>query len=86
MAFASEFYVLAVRLWHDGDVRMVRGALAGGVAVLGYMNVETRAHATEGFRDLCAGYVERFNTALGSCDCDEKCRQAEDQDWLRPLL
>ena len=47
------------------------GALAGGVAVLGYMNVETRAHATEGFRDLCAGYVERFNTALGSCDCEK---------------
>ena len=29
------------------------GALAGGVAVLGYVAVDGRAHATEGFRDLC---------------------------------
>lgn len=49
----------------------VCGALAGGIAALGYMTVDSRAHATEGFRELCAGYVNRFNAALGGCDCSE---------------
>ena len=48
---------------------VVCGALAGSMAALGYMNVNGRAHATSGFKDLCAGYVLRFDAALGGRDC-----------------
>lgn len=48
---------------------MTCGALAGGMAVLGCAAVDGRAHATKGFRDLCAAYVRRFDEALGGRDC-----------------
>lgn len=61
------------------------GALAGSMAVLGYMTAEGRAHATAGFKDLCAGFVSRFNEAMGSCDC-EKLRPAYFSGEVRCLL
>lgn len=45
------------------------GALAGGIAAFGYIAVEDRAHATQGFREMCAQYVQRFREALGDQDC-----------------
>lgn len=45
------------------------GALAGAVAALGKMTITQRAHATEGFRELCADYCAAFGDALGSTDC-----------------
>lgn len=47
----------------------VCGALAGAMAAIGQMTVTGRAHATEGFKDICAGYVKRFEAALGSQMC-----------------
>lgn len=48
---------------------VVCGALSGAMAVLGQVAVNGRAHTTEGFRDLCAGFVRRFDKALGGRDC-----------------
>ncbi len=45
------------------------GALCGAMAALGRLKVEGRAHATEGFGELCADYVDAFATALGHTDC-----------------
>lgn len=46
------------------------GALTGGVAALGSLLVQQRAHATEGFKEACAGWVEAFTASLGSERCD----------------
>jgi len=45
------------------------GALLGGLAALGYMKADRRAHNTPGFSGLCAGFVRAFDQALGSCEC-----------------
>lgn len=47
------------------------GALSGGLAALGYMKVQGRAHATKNFSPLCKGYVEKFEHDLGSTVCAE---------------
>ena len=47
------------------------GALAGGMAALGKIAVNGRAHTTEGFGSLCAGLYEKFETDLGSTRCEE---------------
>ena len=47
----------------------VCGALAGAMAALGQVAVTGRAHATEGFKDLCAGFVAAFEKELGAQDC-----------------
>lgn len=46
------------------------GALCGALAALGKKHVAVRAHATEGFKDLCADFVADFEQTLGSCVCD----------------
>ena len=46
------------------------GALIGAVAVLGKMFVETKDHETEGFRELCGEFFEKFKRELGGTDCD----------------
>lgn len=47
------------------------GALAASVAALGSMMVESRAHATPGFREACGELCARFEAALGSTECAE---------------
>lgn len=47
------------------------GAVAGGLAVLGEMEIRGRAHATEGFAALCAALVNEVEEALGSVQCEE---------------
>lgn len=47
------------------------GALCGGISVLGKLFVEGRAHATEGFKNVCADYVKQFEQTLGSTCCAE---------------
>ncbi|MDF3004065.1 MAG: hypothetical protein K0S22_537 [Oscillospiraceae bacterium] len=46
------------------------GALCGALAAIGTLKVTDRAHATENFKELCAGFVKKFETDLGSIDCD----------------
>ncbi len=46
------------------------GALCGALAAIGRLRVEDRAHATENFKELCAGFVQRFEDELGSINCD----------------
>ena len=46
------------------------GALCGALAVIGRLRVQDRAHTTENFKELCAGFVQRFEDELGSIDCD----------------
>jgi len=45
------------------------GAVAGSMSALGFMAVTGRAHATEGFKDLCAGTAAKLEAALGSTEC-----------------
>lgn len=46
------------------------GALAGAMAAIGKMVIAERAHATEGFGDLCKAYVAAFEEKMGHTDCD----------------
>lgn len=46
------------------------GALCGALAVIGCVKVTDRAHATENFKELCSGFVQKFEADLGSIDCD----------------
>ena len=45
------------------------GAIAGAMAALGQQAVCGRAHATEGFKDLCALTAAELEHALGSVNC-----------------
>ena len=45
------------------------GAVAGSMSSLGFAAVTGRAHATEGFRDLCADTAAELESALGSTEC-----------------
>ena len=45
------------------------GAAAGAMAALGQAVVTERAHATEGFKDLCAQTAAELEAALGSMNC-----------------
>lgn len=45
------------------------GAVAGSMAALGFAAVTGRAHATEGFKDLCAETAAKLEAALGSTEC-----------------
>lgn len=47
------------------------GALAGCMAALGRLKVETRAHVTPNFKENCAGLYSRFEQTLGAADCAE---------------
>ena len=45
------------------------GAIAGAMAALGQQAVCGRAHATEGFKDLCASAAAELEHALGGVNC-----------------
>ena len=45
------------------------GAIAGAMAALGQEAVDTRAHVTDGFKDLCAGMAAEMEAALGGMNC-----------------
>ena len=47
------------------------GALLGAMAALSKVLVTDRAHTTPGFREACAGLVDRFRADLGSIECTE---------------
>ena len=47
------------------------GALLGALAALSKALVRDKAHATTGFREACAGLVDRFREELGSIECEE---------------
>ena len=47
------------------------GALSAAMSVLSLLFCGDKAHETEGFKELCAAYVETFKTALGSDNCEE---------------
>ena len=80
LLWANERYGLNVA---PEDVRLVSGfggglgcgencgALLGAMAALSKVLVEDRAHTTPGFREACAGLVDRFRRDLGSIECAE---------------
>ena len=80
LLWANERYGLHVA---PEDVRLVSGfggglgcgencgALLGALAALSKFLVQDRAHTTPGFREACAGLVDRFREDLGSIECDE---------------
>jgi len=47
------------------------GAAAGAMAALGQAAVKTRAHATPGFKELCASLAQELDAALGGMNCAE---------------
>lgn len=60
------------------------GVLPSGLAALGAILVEQRAHATENFSAVCAGLVNEFISKLGSDQCTE-LREKYRQDDVRCL-
>ncbi len=80
LLWANERYGLDIS---PEDVRLVSGyggglgcgencgALLGALAALSKRMVHDRAHATPGFREACAGLVDRFRAELGSIQCAE---------------
>ena len=80
LLWANERYGLNVA---PEDVRLVSGfgggmgcgencgALLGAMAALSKALVQDRAHTTPGFREACAGLVDRFRADLGSIECAE---------------
>ena len=56
------------------------GALCGAMAALGRLLVKTRAHATEGFKDVCGDYVAAFRDKLGNIDCSELVKVYKKED------
>ena len=47
------------------------GALLGAMAALSKATVSERAHGTPGFKEACAGLVDRFRAELGTIECAE---------------
>ncbi len=47
------------------------GALLGAMAALSKALVRDKAHATPGFKETCAGLVDRFRADLGNIRCTE---------------
>ena len=47
------------------------GALCGAMAAISEKTVTERAHATENFKEICSGFVSKFEETFGSCDCRE---------------
>lgn len=47
------------------------GALCGGISAIGERFITTRAHQSPDLKDICTRYVQAFNEALGSENCDE---------------
>lgn len=45
------------------------GAVCGGLAVIGKLKVAGNAHATEGFKDMCSGYIKAFEDKMGTSNC-----------------
>ena len=80
LLWANERYGLHIA---PEDVRLVSGfggglgsgencgALLGAVAALSKALVRERAHSTPGFREACAGLMDRFREELGSIECEE---------------
>lgn len=56
------------------------GALCGAMAALGRLLVKTRAHATDGFKDICGDYVAAFRERLGNTDCSELVKVYKKED------
>lgn len=46
------------------------GALCGAMAAISSMTITERAHATENFKAICADYVAKFDSELGSTNCE----------------
>lgn len=66
----------------------VCGALAAGVAAIGRMKIEERAHATALLKEQLTEYVSMFEKENGSVDCvDVKARNfIEGQRCLKTVL
>ena len=47
------------------------GALSAAMSVLSLLFCGDKAHETEGFKELCAEYVDTFKASLGSDNCEE---------------
>ena len=47
------------------------GALCGAIAAISEKTVTERAHATENFKEICSGFVNRFQETFGACDCEK---------------
>lgn len=66
---------------------MTCGVLCADMAGLSRLTVSERAHVTPGFRELCAEYVEVFQTKLGHTDCSVlKPEYRKDKIKCLPLL
>ena len=47
------------------------GMLSSCFCVISLLEVKDKAHATEGFRDLCSSFANKFEDTLGSSICED---------------
>ena len=47
------------------------GALCAGISAIGERHITGQAHKTAALKDICTRFVQEFNTALGSENCEE---------------
>lgn len=60
------------------------GALCSAVAVVSFLKVQGKAHATPNFSAICAGMVDKFIAGLGDTNCS-KLRALYRKDDVRCL-
>lgn len=47
------------------------GALCASMAAISAVAIRERAHATENFKEICAGYVAEFEKCIGCLNCGD---------------
>ena len=56
------------------------GAVCGALAALGCLRANGRAHATEGFKELSAGFVNKVEAECGSIECSALMERYRKED------
>lgn len=71
MEIPEESYKLLSAFGGGMGCEKVCGALCSCMAVIGSMTVTDRAHATEGFGNMCEGLYDKFVRSLGNTVCED---------------
>lgn len=56
------------------------GVLCSGISAIGQQRINGRAHATEGLKEICTDYVNKFLQVFGSMECDDLVKKYKRED------
>ena len=71
LAYYEEYATRSEAMRREAAIKKLTKKEKEAMAALGRLTVNTRAHATDGFKDTCADLVEAFRNKLGNTDCSE---------------